>query len=264
MRRAANRLHYTRAMSSPGAGLRQALLACIAAFPCLSAWPGEFIVNPIRLELSASARSGVISVRNEGKDKLAFQMQAMEWSQDPQGKDVYAETPELIFFPKLMTVDPGKEGIIRIGARVASVPREKTFRLFIEELPGPVAAASGPQLNVLIRFGAPVFIKPVKADDQLEIESVELAAGELSMVVHNTGNQHQVVEGIQLKGTDGQGRETYALTLSDRYLLAGARKRYTTTIPKDKCGQLVQLAIDVKTDKLTRSRKLDIGKAMCP
>lgn len=263
MRRAKNPLYYTPAMNSPGAWLRRALAGAIAALSCLAAWPGEFLVDPIRLELSAAVRSGVISVRNEGKERLAFQMQGMEWTQDQQGKDVYAETPELIFFPKLMTVEPGKEGIIRIGARLGALPQEKTFRLFIEELPGVVPAASGPQLNVLIRFGAPIFIKPAKTQDRIELESVALAGGELSIVVHNSGNQHQVVEGIQLSGTDGQGRETYALTLSDRYLLAGTRKRYTAAIPRDRCVQLAQLAVDLKTDKTTVSRILDIGKAMC-
>lgn len=264
MRIAANPLHYTRSMSSSGACLRQALFAWIVACHCLTAWSGEFVVDPIRLELSPTARSGVISVRNEGKDKLVFQMQAREWSQDAQGNDVYTETAELIFFPKLMTVEPGRAGIIRIGARVAAVVREKTFRLFIEELPGPLPAAQGPQLNVLIRFGAPIFIKPAQPQDSLEIEAAELAHGKLSLILHNTGNQHLIVEGIQLKGTDGQGRETYALTISDRYLLAGTRKQYATTIPRDQCVQLAQLAIDIKTDKLARSRKLDIGKAMCP
>ena len=81
MRLAANPVHYTRSMSSSGACLRQALLAGIVACHCLAAWSGEFVVDPIRLELSPSARSGVISVRNEGKDKLLFQMQAREWSQ---------------------------------------------------------------------------------------------------------------------------------------------------------------------------------------
>lgn len=250
-------------MSSLAACLRQALLGCVVAFPC-AAWPGEFVVDPIRLELSSSARSGVISVRNEGKDKLVFQMQAQEWSQDAQGKDVYTDAPDLIFFPKLMTVEPGRDGIIRIGARVATMAREKTFRLFIEELPGAaLPTAQGPQLNVLIRFGAPIFIKPVQPQDNLEFEVAELAAGELSVVLHNTGNQHLIVEGIQLKGTNEQGRETYALTLSDRYLLAGTRKRYATTIPKDQCIQLAHLTIEAKTDKLTRSRKLDIGQTMC-
>jgi fimbrial chaperone protein len=252
-------------MKSAAASLKPIFLAGLAALWCACASAGEFVVNPIRLELGSSTRSGVITVRNESKDKLSFQMQAMEWTQDAQGQDVYVETQELIFFPKLMTVAAGEESVIRIGARMPVTPREKTYRLFIEELPGAAAAATiGPQLTVLIRFGAPIFVKPVKAEDRLDLESVEMAGGELSLTARNTGNQHQLVEGIHLKGTDSGGREVYALTLADRYLLAGTRKRYTTTVPRDQCARITQLSIEFKTDKATQGSKLAVGRGMCP
>jgi fimbrial chaperone protein len=248
--------------------LRRATAALAGSlFAVTSLWAGEFTVSPIRLELGANVRSGVIAVKNEGKHKLSFQLQAMEWTQDSAGKDQYAATTDLIFFPKLMTIEPGDEAIVRVGARTPIVRTEKTYRLFIEELPGPVGKApegKSVQLNVLLRFGAPIFVVPPQTDDKAEILSLDLAKGTVSLSIRNTGNRHHIIEGIHLKGRDAQGKELYSLTLADRYLLAGVTKSYTTVIPVEKCAALVGLDIELKTDKLSLQRKLDVTSAMCP
>ncbi len=238
---------------------------CCALFASSLAMAGEFSVNPIRLELGAAVRSGVIGVRNEGKDKLSFQLQAMEWTQDASGNDQYADTRDLVFFPKIMTVEPGEEGLVRVGSKNAVVPTERTYRLFIEELPGVAKTpeGSGAQINVLIRFGAPIFVTPLKPQDSLEIESFKLTKGVLSISAKNTGNRHQFVQGIHLKGTDGGGNEVYALTLADRYLLTGTAKSYTTAIAADQCAKITSLALEFKTDKLSVQRKLDVTRPMC-
>lgn len=239
-------------------------LAAVLAAYCSPAWAGEFSVNPIRLELGASVRSGVITVRNESKAPMSFQLQGMEWTQDADGKDVYAGTEELIFFPKLMSLDPGREAVVRVGVRQPLVDKERTYRLFIEELPAaPPAGGRGPQLSVVLRFGAPVFVRPAKPQDGLELEAVALARGEISLVAHNTGNQHQFVEGVRITGTDAGGAEVYSMTLADRYLLAGTRKRYQTAIPAEQCARLAHLAVEFKTNKLTQSSRLPVQRAMC-
>ena len=227
---------------------------------------GEFSVNPIRLELGASARSGVIAIKNEDRQKLSFQIDAKEWTQDAAGKDQYADTDALIFFPKIMSVEPGETGLIRVGAKAAAAPTEKTYRLFMEEMPGATKKleGSGAQINVLIRFGAPVFIAPLKPQDSLDIESFGLTRGNVTISAKNTGNRHQVVQGIELKGIDAGGSEVYALTLADRYLLTGSAKTYTAAISADQCAKITQLSLEFKTDKLSVARKLGVTRAMCP
>jgi fimbrial chaperone protein len=228
---------------------------------------GDFTVSPIRLELDANARSGVISVRNEGDIRLGFQLQAMEWTQDAEGKDQYADSRDLIFFPKLMTLEPGDESVVRVGVRNAVVPIEKTYRLFIQELPGPTKEpqpeGKSARIGVLIRFGAPIFLAPLKAEDRAEITALEMAKGTLSLKVKNTGNRHQVIEGIHLRGTDRGGAEVFSLTLADRYLLAGATKGYSTSIAAASCSMIADLTVELKTDKLGLKRKLDVTGAMC-
>jgi fimbrial chaperone protein len=238
---------------------------CIALATASQAFAGEFSVNPIRLDLRASARSGAIGVRNEGKEKLSFQLQAMSWSQDAEGKDQYAETQDLVFFPRILSVEAGEEGLVRVGAKNAVVESEKTYRLFIEELPGPVKTPqSGAQVNVLVRFGAPVFLAPVRAQDGLDITRVELAKAVLSLSARNTGNRHQIIRGVDVKVVDSDGKVIYSVTLADRYMLAGASKTFGSAIPIEHCAKAKSVAVEVKTDKASASQKLDITPAMCP
>ena len=252
-------------MTSPIKDLVLAVLcsALLASAPCQA---GEFSVNPIRLELGTSVKSGVIAVKNEDKRKLNFQLQAMEWTQSADGKDQYADTPDLVFFPKILSIEPGEEGLIRVGTKTPVVAAEKTYRLFIEELPGADKRPEGSaaQINVLIRFGAPVFVTPAKPQDSLDIENFHLSKGVVTIAAKNIGNRHQLVQGIDLRGTDSTGQEVFALTLADRYLLAGTVKSYTTFISAAQCLKINSLALEFKTDKFSTTRKLDVSRTMCP
>ena len=234
-------------------------------FVLSQAWGADFSVNPIRLELGPSVRSGAFVVRNDGKEKVSFQIDAMEWTQDAAGVDQYTATRDLVFFPKILAVEGGEEGIIRVGAKTPLVPAEKTYRLFIQELPSPAQAATpdGPRVNLLLRFGAPVFVAPVQPADGADLSGLGMAKGVLSLSVKNTGNRHQMIQGIHLKGADAQGRQVYELTLADRYLLAGTTKPFTATIPAETCQRIAALTVEFKSDKVGLTRKLDINRAMC-
>lgn len=245
--------------------VRAAIAVCVAFLCSVPAAAGEFSVNPVRLELGAAARSGAISVRNEGKHPLSFQVQAKEWQQDAQGKDVYLATSDLVFFPKIMTVDPGQDGVIRVGTRTPLVATEKTYRLYIEELPSNVVRPEGPgaKVNFLIRFGAPIFVGPASPKDALELAAPALAAGQLAFAARNTGNRHQMVQSIRVRGTDAQGQEVMSLALADRYLLSGASKSYATAIPAEQCHKLAALDVEMTTDKQEAKRRIEVSRSMC-
>lgn len=235
-------------------------------FVCAPGFAAEFTVAPIRLELGPTVRSGALVVRNDSKEKISFQIEAKEWTQDEKGADRYTDTTDLIFFPKILGVEPGEEAIVRVGAKRPTVPVEKTYRIFIQELPNPnrsAASAAGPQVNLLLRFGAPIFVTPLRASDDADVTVVSFDKGALNLSVKNTGNRHQVMEGIYLKGLGLDGKELYTLTLADRYLLAGTAKAYAATIPAETCRRLAAITIELKTDKLSRTNKLDVSRANC-
>lgn len=79
------------------------------------AFSGEFRVTPIRLDFDRGTKSGVITIVNEGSDKLNVQMKAFEWTQNADGKDQYTETNDIIFFPRIMALEKNTEKILRAG-----------------------------------------------------------------------------------------------------------------------------------------------------
>lgn len=236
-------------------------LAIILAYPP-AAPAGEWRVSPIRLELGREARSGVITVVNEKPERLQVQMKAFEWLQDGEGKDRYEETADLLFFPKIIVFEKNEERIIRAGIRVPAAKTEKTYRLFIEEIPEP-RKAQGASVAIAVRFGVPVFVKPLQEEVKGTIEKIAMADGNVEAVVRNGGNVHFVIQSVTVRGTDAQGQQTFAKELAGWYLLAGASRRYAAAVSPEACRKTARVGVEVKADRLTMTGAIDADTAMC-
>lgn len=244
--------------------LKKILICFILSYPFipLFAFSGEFRVTPIRLDFDRGTRSGTITIVNEGNERLNVQMKAFEWTQDASGKDQYSETNEIIFFPKIMTIEKNEEKILRAGIRIPATTKEKTYRLFIEEIPAP-RKGEGVSVAIAIRFGVPIFVKPLKEEIKGVIEKIELSKGTLNITVRNTGNTHFTIQTIHLKGKNAKGEEIFSKELSGWYLLAGVSRLHSTTIPEETCKAISKLEVEVKTDRLNLNGHLDVDQAMC-
>jgi len=228
----------------------------------VAARAGDWRVSPIRLDLGRDAKSGAVTVSNDSDDRLQVQMKAYEWTQDAEGKDRYDETGEILFFPRLMILEGKEEKILRAGIRVPAVAKEKTYRLFIEEIPGP-RKAEGVNVAVAIRFGVPIFVKPLKEEVRGEVGAMTMSAGALLVPVNNTGNVHFVVQSVLVRGSNGAGEEIFTRELSGWYLLAGVSRGYATTVPPEVCGSMTVLEAEVKSDKLPLRGRLVVDRSMC-
>jgi fimbrial chaperone protein len=243
------------------ARLSSALLLFLLFLP-VAARAGDWRVSPIRLDLGRDAKSGAVTVVNDSDDRLQVQMKAYEWTQDAEGKDRYEETGEILFFPRLMILERKEEKILRAGIRVPAVAKEKTYRLFIEEIPGP-RKAEGVNVAVAIRFGVPIFVKPLKAEARGEVGAMTMSAGDLLVPVNNTGNVHFVVQSVLVRGKNAAGEEIFSRELSGWYLLAGVSRGYTTTVPLGMCGNMAVIEAEVKTDKFLLRGRTVVDRSMC-
>jgi fimbrial chaperone protein len=241
-----------------------AFLLFMIAVPPLT-YAGQWRVTPVRIFLDRRAKSCVITLLNDGEDTVHLQGKAMSWTQGADGRDVYEETRDLIFFPRLLKLDKGEQKIIRAGVRVPATSREKTYRLFIEEIPQPNAASAGSsQLTVAVRFGIPVFAKPLREKRAADLASVSLNKGEVNAVVANSGNIHFRITDITVQGVNGTGEETFSEKLNGWYLLAGASRSYAASLSAQQCGQSERIDITVATDSdITLHRSLHVDKAQC-
>lgn len=239
------------------AGLPVILALC----PSL-AGSGEWRVAPIRLDLGREAKSGVITVVNEAPERLQVQLKAFEWTQDAEGKDRYEESADLLFFPRILIFDKAEEKIVRAGIRIPAAAREKTYRLFLEEIPEP-KKAEGANVAIAIRFGVPVFVKPLKEEARGEIEKIGMANATLHARVKNTGNLHFIVRSVVVKGKNLRGEEIFSRELGGWYLLAGASRLYEATLPREVCPEVVKVVVEVHTDKVPLAGELAADKTMC-
>ncbi|MHB1123115.1 MAG: fimbrial biogenesis chaperone [Ramlibacter sp.] len=239
----------------------RALTAVLALGACLPpAQAGNFGVSPIRLDFDRSARTGSVTVTNDdGQKPLRVQVDAMSWQQDDEGKDRYLPSQELTFLPRIMTVPPDEKRLLRAGIRVPAADREKAYRLFIQEMPEPgTEGGASAQVAVKVRFGIPVFVKPLKEEPRGEIEMIELVKGTLGVKVRNTGNVHFIIQSIQLKAG-----KAFAKEIAGWYLLSGAARLHSTAIPADVCETLRSIDAVVKTDRLELTRRLEVDPAGC-
>jgi fimbrial chaperone protein len=241
-----------------------AVFAFLLLFPA-KGYSGQWRVAPVRIFLGGEVKSTVITLVNEGDEKVNLQGKAMEWSQDAEGKDVYQETTDLVFFPRILMIDKGGQKIIRAGMKIPAAAREKTYRLFIEEIPSPRKdTPDNAQLTVAVRFGVPIFVKPLKEEVKGEIINTELTKGIITTTVKNTGNTHFRITEISIKGKNGKGTETFATKLGGWYLLAEATRSHSATIPQEKCIETAQIEIVVSTDtKITLNRQMNVEKTRC-
>ena len=245
----------------------RAVLCAVSAFLVLSpsaAFCG-WRVSPARIFLDPGVKSSVITVANEGDEKVNLQGKAMEWSQDPEGKDVYKETGDLVFFPRMLLLGKGEQKIVRAGMKVPAGTREKTYRLFLEEIPQPrKTTGDTAELTVAVKFGVPFFVKPLKAEVKGELTGAALAKGVVTATVRNGGNTHFRISSVSLRGTDSQGAETFTSKVDGWYLLADAVRSYSVPIPEGKCAGTAQIEIVVSTDaNVTLKRQLNVEKAQC-
>lgn len=246
-------------MSAKPQTLALSALLLVSLFPSLAS-AGNFGVTPIRLDLGRDARTGAVTVTNDSPDApLNLQVRVLEWTQDAEGKDRYAESKDLTYFPRILTLPPKEKHLVRAGIRVPPKDRERAYRLFIEEIPDlRKAEGKGSQVAIAVRFGVPVFVKPLTEAVEGAIEDVRVAGGKVDVSVRNSGNVHFSIDSVDLKSG-----ELYAQSLPGWYLLPGVARTYSAQIPPDVCMKLGRLDIVVKTDRMQLTRSVEIDKAQC-
>ena len=222
---------------------------------------GQFGVSPIRVDLDRNSKSGAITVSNdEAAESLRVQMRLFEWTQDAEGKDVYQESQDLVYFPRLMVLEKGQQKLVRVGLRTPATTQERTYRLFVEELPSPpvAGAATGSRVAIAVRFGVPVYLKPATEELRGEIVKLELSKGVLHVVVRNTGNTHFTIKTVTATSGKAFSRE-----LAGWYLLAGVSRDHAIELPQADCARLGKLDVTVVTDQMELRGALDVDASMC-
>jgi fimbrial chaperone protein len=231
--------------------------------------PGEaraadFTVNPIQIFLAGQTRSAILTVQNTSAEPLRFQLNAFGWAQDAAGQMQLTPTSEIIFFPRLLTLAPNEQRIVRVGTSVAPGPVERTYRIFVEELPpaAPQAVPSG-QVRVLARMGIPIFVEARAGRAELRLGTPVLQAGRLVFELRNAGTKHVIPQEIRVRGQGAGGETIWQRDQEGWYVLAGERRVYQVPVEREACTRTRTIAVEVKAGEQTLTERLDVTATAC-
>jgi fimbrial chaperone protein len=230
----------------------RALLLVIAAGLGILPGPGRVLaqtlqVTPIQVELTTKARNAVVTLQNLGSEPMRLQASAFAWDQGPRGEMRLSRTKDVTFFPGLFTIAPGEKRSLRIAAATPPGAVEKTYRVFVEQLP-QAATGADTAVRVLTRVGIPVYVEPPQPSRAAELSALRLEAGKIVFTVRNTGSVRLRPEAVLVSGRDADGELVFERSLEAWYVLAGGERIFELEAPRDRCARVRSLSAEVKTE----------------
>jgi fimbrial chaperone protein len=240
--------------------MRALSIACaaLAFLGAASSQAGSLEVNPIRVELSAAARSVAVAVKNSGTDPVVVQVSVQAWSQE-NGKDVLTPTKDVLVTPPIATIAVDKEQIIRVGLRRApDAERELSYRLYVEEVPG--AAKPGFQgLQVALRIGLPVFVQPRKGPAKATLVWDARLRGEdtVNLKVANQGSGHIQISDLAVSLPEE--KQAVASHSALTYVLPGQSREWDFKLPPARVKKSDRLRLKVSTDAGSIDTEIDLS-----
>ena len=245
--------------------LRLCCALAVAAMPFVCTAQG-LLITPLRVDLSAAARSAIVTVTNRSDTPRKFTVYVERWSQNGDGADVMEDTSDLIYFPRSLALAPDAEAVIRVGVRQAQGAAEKSYRLFIEDAEQVAVpnAQTGAMVRLRMRLSLPVLVKPSVVRQQLDWEGEPLAAGgKLSFRLQNPGTVAQALEAISAARNASPAPDALALPLANRYLLSGSSRLLEADLPVQWCKEPGELTISARSATNNIQRKLQLAPEMC-
>ena len=219
-----------------------------------------FTVEPTQIFLSARTSGVLLTLMNGGTETLRFELSAFSWTQSPTGEVQLAPTEDIVFFPSLLTVGPGESRKVRVGSVTGLDVREKTYRIFVEELPPNEQPANG--VRVLTKMGIPIFIRPTKEIASATLNGLGQRDGKLHFALGNSGTVHFVPKDIRVHGFVGASA-AFENVLAGWYVLAGGRREFEMEFPQSACSKVTSVVVNVQFGSDTLEERLQTPNGVC-
>jgi len=207
--------------------MRRTFLLWSALLPCVlvstGALAASLSVAPLRIVLTPERPVASLTMGNSDEGEVAVQAEVLAWSQE-DGRDVYQPTREVLVNPAIFRLPPGGRQIVRLGLQVPAEAGERSYRVFLRQLPRDQALAQnggeGPKVQTLLRIGVPIFVPPLQLRQSLQWRLLAGGAGGRGyrLMLDNQGSEH--IQVTQLVVRREGGGELLRKSLS-HYALAG-------------------------------------------
>jgi len=235
----------------------------IGAAAVMPARASTFSVDRTDVRLSAKTQTALITLKNDGDSEIRFQLAAFTWGQDDNGEFKLAATQDVVVFPTLLTLAKGASRQIRVGTTAAFGAVEKTYRVFIEELPSPATPKPGAAVTMRTKIGIPVFLEPAAPQAAVAISDPALKAGVVTIPVRNTGNVHVVADNFPVRGLDAQGNQVFSESAKGGYVLAGGTRSFQLRLSPEQCRSTQVIEAAVTVDGQTMNKRATVAAGGC-
>jgi fimbrial chaperone protein len=226
-------------------GSLRRIFATLIAAQLLSghAAAGSLKVYPVRIELTPKDPVQTMTIQNEGTDVSRVQLRVYAWRQE-NGEDVFEETRDVLANPALFELAPSGEQIARFGLRTTAGRVEKSYRVFLEEIPAAAPRQPG-QVQTLLRISIPIFVPGSQTAARLQWRAWPAGARRLMLAIRNAGTTHVQISRIALAERGGSKLGGRDLSV---YLLPGSAQQLPLDLLRPvRAGQAIKL--DVMTDQ---------------
>lgn len=193
---------------------------------CTSQIHAGVSIDPVQLYISGKDQKRTTTVTLESKDeaeKKVFEVNAVKWTQNDKGEDIYEADSSLLINPKNFILQPNAKQVIRVGFNrpidsVLSQGQEGTWRIIINEMQ---QATKGSTVNFLVSFNMPLFV------GQQENIKLNFSTNSDHLIVKNDANSHIRISNLKVLDTN---KKVVYKSEQMKYLLA---KKSTSYALKD-------------------------------
>lgn len=182
-------------------------------------------IFPVRMVLTPAEPVQTMTIQSSGTEKMRVQMRIFAWRQE-NGKDVFDETRDVLVNPGLFEIAPGGQQIARLGQRVSPGANEKSYRIFLEEVPNQQPLKQG-EVRTLLRISIPIFVPAANIVGKLAWTVSPAGAGGVTVAIHNQGTVHVQIHRLTLTRADGAALGAQDMSA---YLLPGASLQITLQV----------------------------------
>jgi fimbrial chaperone protein len=229
------------------------------------AYGANVAVSPVNIQLTRDSHSALLTITNVGSATVRFTLSTYAWAQTDSGKMELTSTPDIIFFPTLLALGPGEARNVRLGTELLPSENEKSYRIYLEELPSPQTASTGNalQIHVLSKIGIPIFLVPDNPKTQADITAIVAHKRALAFSVENTGNVHIVPGSVTVEGSDAGDKVVFNKQVPLWYILASGKRTVSVAIPHSTCAKIRIVTVMMKMGATSVKRSESFPSGAC-
>lgn len=210
-------------------------------------------VSPLVAEVPVDTRIVTYQLRNSGHEPLSIQVHAYDWEQ-PKGSDKLIPTEDLMVVPTIVSIQPGREQLIRVALKGERPGHELNYRLQFQELPAQKKPGHS-AITTLLRLNVPLFFITEPAVRSYEPQLRLKEQDTVQVIIKNTGPRYLRFTELQLQNSDG-------ITLSERkglfYILPGVTRQWEVPLGERRGAQTGPYRLKLSTDDGKTQHQLSV------